>query len=236
MKIWKILLGLVLTLNVHTTLGADVATADRGGLQQAIRIGERILDSAPIDGRIGDLLRLGMHWATNPPQLSQQSSNGNNEIAPTNTELGYAFNIPRIGSLLYVENFFIEIPTFRHYGVYVGNGKVIHFAALSGQEISFANAIIHETTLDRFLNGRALRIDGGIETEFPPDAIIARARSRLGDGNYCLLTNNCEHFARWVVTGDSVSHQVLNVPQTIVDTIITVENSVRAFLRYLRPD
>ena len=225
MRFWKILLGLALALNAHIALGTDSAG---GGLQQALRMGERLLDSAP-DGRIGDLLRLGMHWAANPPQPPQQ-------LPPANAEPGRAFDAPRIGSLLYVENFFIEIPTFRHYGVYVGDGKVIHFAALSGQEISFANAIIDETTLDRFLNGRALRIDDGIEAEFPPDAIIARARSRLGQANYCLLTNNCEHFARWVVTGSSVSRQVLNAPQTIVDTIFTVEDGVRAIFRYLRPD
>jgi Lecithin retinol acyltransferase len=41
-----------------------------------------------------------------------------------------------------------------------------------------------------------------------PDAIIARAMSRLGDGDYNLVFNNCQHFARWCVTGDHVSEQV----------------------------
>jgi hypothetical protein len=41
-----------------------------------------------------------------------------------------------------------------------------------------------------------------------PDAIITRAQSQLGEGNYHLLFNNCEHFARRCATGDHVSEQV----------------------------
>jgi Lecithin retinol acyltransferase len=41
-----------------------------------------------------------------------------------------------------------------------------------------------------------------------PDVIIERAMSRLGDGDYNLVFNNCRHFARWCVTGEHVSDQV----------------------------
>jgi hypothetical protein len=46
------------------------------------------------------------------------------------------------------------------------------------------------------------------QLDFSSDAVIARAESRLGEGNFHLLFNNCEHFASWCVTGISNSNQV----------------------------
>ena len=40
-----------------------------------------------------------------------------------------------------------------------------------------------------------------------PDVVIQRARSRVGEHKYNLLTNNCEHFARWCKTGQHRSIQ-----------------------------
>ena len=37
---------------------------------------------------------------------------------------------------------------------------------------------------------------------------IRRAMERLGEEEYNLITNNCEHFAMWCKTGESVSCQV----------------------------
>ena len=41
-----------------------------------------------------------------------------------------------------------------------------------------------------------------------PDIVIRRARRELGRFNYNLLTNNCEHFARYCKTGRRESYQV----------------------------
>ncbi|MBD5133059.1 MAG: lecithin retinol acyltransferase family protein [Clostridiales bacterium] len=49
------------------------------------------------------------------------------------------------------------------------------------------------------------------ETEYhlySPEETIARAKSRLGEENYNLAANNCEHFALWCKTGVRESHQV----------------------------
>jgi len=40
-----------------------------------------------------------------------------------------------------------------------------------------------------------------------PDEVIERARSRVGEKKYSLLTNNCEHFAVWCKTGLHESEQ-----------------------------
>lgn len=43
---------------------------------------------------------------------------------------------------------------------------------------------------------------------YSPKETVERARSRLGEENYSLLSNNCEHFAIWCKTGVSRSYQV----------------------------
>lgn len=53
-----------------------------------------------------------------------------------------------------------------------------------------------------------------------PEEIVAWAISRLGQGNYNLIFNNCQHFARWRATGDHESEQVRSVAAT-AGTVMT---------------
>ena len=43
---------------------------------------------------------------------------------------------------------------------------------------------------------------------YSPEETIARAQSRIGEKEYNLVTNNCEHFALWCKTGVAASFQV----------------------------
>lgn len=43
---------------------------------------------------------------------------------------------------------------------------------------------------------------------FEPPAVIARAKSRLGESRFDIMLHNCEHFATWCKTGISDSEQV----------------------------
>jgi hypothetical protein len=97
-----------------------------------------------------------------------------------------------------------------HYGVYCGGGRVVQFAPKKGFELNQTEADIVETDLDGFLKGGSLMVDTKIVPRFPPDEIVARARSMLGKekGEYNLLFNNCEHFARWCVCDEHRSKQV----------------------------
>ena len=46
---------------------------------------------------------------------------------------------------------------------------------------------------------------------FDPEAVVSRAKSKLGERKYDPVTNNCEHFALWCKTGISSSEQVRSV-------------------------
>ena len=56
--------------------------------------------------------------------------------------------------------------------------------------------------LDRL---RGIAID---ELDFSADAVLIRAKSRLGESRFDLVYNNCEHFAAWCKTGLSNSRQI----------------------------
>jgi hypothetical protein len=107
------------------------------------------------------------------------------------------------GDILYVHR-----GLYKHYGVYAGDGKVIHFAPLTGKEIKAESAVVHETTLGNFLKGGILKIDNKSKAKYPRSEIVERARSQIGKKSYSLVFYNCEHFANWCRTGVYESNQV----------------------------
>jgi hypothetical protein len=126
------------------------------------------------------------------------------------------------GDILYADR-----GLYRHYGIYNNNRSVIHFSPDKGAEISAKNAYIRETTLAEFLKGDELHIDRTIRPFFPPEEIVRRARSLVGElqGEYDLVFFNCEHFARWCATGEPESKQAktgLAIAGTIAATAVAV--------------
>jgi hypothetical protein len=93
-----------------------------------------------------------------------------------------------------------------HDGIYLGDENVIHLTGDPGGG-GKASARVRIDTLAVFAAGQPVTVRP-YAGNHAPDAIIARAMSRLGAGDYHLLFNNCQHFARWCATGDHVSEQV----------------------------
>jgi hypothetical protein len=105
---------------------------------------------------------------------------------------------------------FVDRGLYKHYGVYCGRNRVVHFAPKKGFELDADNALIQETTVENFLKEGILKIDTETKAIYSPDEIVKRACSLLGKqkGEYNLIFNNCEHFARWCVSGKKQSLQV----------------------------
>ena len=92
-----------------------------------------------------------------------------------------------------------------HHGIYVGRGEVVHYSGLSD---SLRRGPIARVTLSQFASGRAVTIANDVCAAYTSIEIAARALSRLGEDNYHLLSNNCEHFCAWCVHGVARSPQV----------------------------
>jgi len=106
---------------------------------------------------------------------------------------------------------FTDRGLYQHYGIYAGNGKVIHYAARNGD---FGIDVgVRETHLEQFAgDGKysVVQFKGNttVVKHFSRKETVRRAKSRVGEKSYNLIFNNCEHFAMWCKTGKSRSMQV----------------------------
>jgi hypothetical protein len=94
---------------------------------------------------------------------------------------------------------------YEHHGIYAGAGKVVHYAGFAA---GHCRGPVVEVTLDCFAGGSAITIRLHPCAQYMGAEAVRRARSRLGENRYRLLTNNCEHFCAWCLSGESRSQQV----------------------------
>lgn len=108
----------------------------------------------------------------------------------------------------------VRVGSVWHYGVFVSEDEVIQFGKrpeglidrpeedtrvlVTDAETFAGGSIIEKAVFDR----RERR------SRFAPEKTVALARSRLGEGGYDLLYNNCEHFVFECVFGEHRSVQV----------------------------
>lgn len=91
---------------------------------------------------------------------------------------------------------------YDHYGIYAGNGEVIHLT----------EGKIQKTPLSSF-SDEYIEIMG-FSSEYSQKKTLAesfkRAQSKIGKSGYNFINNNCEQFALWCRIGESVSTQAFN--------------------------
>ncbi|GMS81238.1 hypothetical protein PENTCL1PPCAC_30323, partial [Pristionchus entomophagus] len=118
---------------------------------------------------------------------------------------------------------------YQHWAVYMGivNGvhKVIHYSndALNDSARRFGisieisgNVEVQWATLEQVANGCAVRKNNSHDNKQEPrspEEIIEMAKQKLGESEYNLVTNNCEHFANYCRYGRKRSGQVQTTAQ-----------------------
>ena len=132
---------------------------------------------------------------------------------------------PKYGDIICIDQ-----SLYYHYGIYVNDEKIIHYAPNAGEEVKGKNAVIHSVNLKEFLNGKSEFyvyncpklpvILGNIPDPFTafvhgynlftPEETVKRAESKIGEKNYNLIFNNCENFAFWCKTGVAECLQSFN--------------------------
>jgi hypothetical protein len=120
------------------------------------------------------------------------------------------------GDQIYAMREFLNIQgVYEHHGIDCGDGSVIHLRKRT--------ETIERTSFATFVNRAKSKVYvRHYPVCFIPDVVVQRAESRLGQSNYNLLFNNCEHFATWCKTGVSDSQQVRDFVPVI--TKINTEN------------
>ena len=96
--------------------------------------------------------------------------------------------------------------TYTHHGMYLGNRNVIHY---SGFADGWKSGPVEIINLNDFsANEGYFKLKVPLSNRaFPRDLSVHRARQRLGENKYSLLTNNCEHFVRDAIEGKSYCSQ-----------------------------
>jgi Lecithin retinol acyltransferase len=94
---------------------------------------------------------------------------------------------------------------YLHHGIYVGDRKVVHY---SGLVHGLRRGPVEEVPLAYFARGQRVWVREDAPSDFDVGEIVRRARSRVGEDRYRLLTNNCEHFCEWCLRGMARSFQV----------------------------
>lgn len=94
---------------------------------------------------------------------------------------------------------------YEHHGIYVGCGQVIHYAGFSRRQ---RRGPVECISIGCFACGFAVTIQRHASPFYDGEEVARRAISRLGERNYRLLTNNCEHFCSWCLFGECRSAQV----------------------------
>ena len=107
---------------------------------------------------------------------------------------------PPLGAHLITPRF-----AYAHHRVYVGAGAVVHYRAFASH---WRRGPVEEVSLSRFAHSHPVWVRPAGPDALRREEIVRRARSRLGENRYRLLSNNCEHLSEWCVHGEHRSPQV----------------------------
>lgn len=106
------------------------------------------------------------------------------------------------GDQIYVIRPFFNLEgLYEHHGIDCGDGTVIHYSKREDE------ATVKRTSMEAFTGGKRVYIRQ-YPAHYIAETTLRRAESRLGEREYNLLFNNCEHFATWCKTGISDSRQI----------------------------
>lgn len=114
----------------------------------------------------------------------------------------------------------VKVGKFYHHAIYIGNDEVVQFGYPSDIfNESQKNIKIIRSPISEFLNNGFLevRIYNLKEKKLKRKdlEIVQIALSKIGEGNYNILQNNCEHFANFCVFGKKTSSQVAQIHEEI---------------------
>ncbi len=91
---------------------------------------------------------------------------------------------------------------YYHHAIYINDNEVIHFSTEKGFSILSRDLEVKSTNIDIFTLGSDVEVKKYNERErFSAEKTVKIAKSMIGNKDYDLVFNNCEHFASFCATG-----------------------------------
>ena len=103
-----------------------------------------------------------------------------------------------------------------HYGIYVSDDQVIQFGLAPRQRVQVADSsvVVCQSNMDVFCDGNFVEVavvEKRDKKRMSPTQTVQNALSRLGEGGYNVIHNNCEHFAYECYLGQKYCSQTDDV-------------------------
>ncbi len=114
---------------------------------------------------------------------------------------------------------------YAHHGIGDNQGGVLHYAGFS--EASTGAPVVRGS-FQEFSQGNKVFVQPHKIRKYNLLDSVKRGEQRLGEANYDLPSNNCEHFVNWCIDGKVKSKQVERVA-TYITTIIVLTVAVIVF-------
>lgn len=127
---------------------------------------------------------------------------------------------------------------YTHHMLYIGNSQVIHYSGWANGPFDNANAKVEVAFLGRVVGTGRVSVVQHKRRRYSGRKAVDRAMKRLGEREYNLLTNNCEHFVNWAILGKQRSAQVALVTAAVdiaLDPVGPLVDSIAGETGLLRP-
>lgn len=112
-----------------------------------------------------------------------------------------------------------KVSFYHHYGIFVSQDRVIQFGLPDDPMRSADQIKVLTTDIYSFLQGGELEVadpdKATRKTMRTPEQIVKEAESRIGEGGYDILHNNCEHFVNDCAFGEHRSSFLQDVREKL---------------------
>lgn len=112
-----------------------------------------------------------------------------------------------------------KVTFYHHYGIFINESRIIQFGLPDNVYTPAEEIKVLATDIYTFLQGGELEVGKPTRQELKnmrsPEEIVKLAESRLGQGGYDILHNNCEHFVNECAFGEHNSEFLSSVRNKI---------------------
>lgn len=111
-----------------------------------------------------------------------------------------------------------KVQDLYHHAIFIGNDEVVQFGLPFDMFQNPEDVRIIKSPIEDFLVGfLEVRVYSKkeLKKKRPDEEIIEYALSKIGEGDYNIIKNNCEHFCNECVFGEKISTQVDDLAKMI---------------------
>jgi len=121
----------------------------------------------------------------------------------------------------------VKLDSFYHHGIFVSDNEVIHFCSEGKFSILSKNLEIQSTSIEVFAQGNKIQIVEYTD-RYNSEKTVQLARKSIGNKDYDLSYNNCEHFVTRCISGNKQSKTIEKLFLSVLE--VKRDSGINGFL------